>query len=76
MMLQEAEGHAKEAEPSDELQVLLSQIYSNRAFAHLMLKNYKSCKDDCDRALACSPDNVKACYRKAKVRGDAAVACR
>lgn len=64
---QEAEGHAKEAEDSDELRVLLSQIYSNRAFAHLMIKNYRSCKEDCDKALKLTPNNVKAWYRKAKV---------
>lgn len=69
---QEAEGHAKEAEDSDELRVLLSQIYSNRAFAHLMIKNYRSCKEDCDKALKLTPGNVKAWYRKAKVRYAAA----
>ncbi len=28
-----------------------NQTYANRAMAHLMLKNYRSCKEDCDRAI-------------------------
>ncbi|EKU21546.1 tpr repeat protein [Nannochloropsis gaditana CCMP526] len=46
--------------------VLLSQIYANRAMAHLMLKNYRSCQQDCTRALARLPSNVKAHYRLAR----------
>lgn len=28
-----------------------AQIYANRAMAQLMNQNYRSCKDDCDRAI-------------------------
>lgn len=45
---------------------LESQIYSNRAQVHLYLQNYGSCKKDCDAAIQCNPDNIKAYFRKAK----------
>jgi tetratricopeptide (TPR) repeat protein len=67
LTLQEAEGWLSQVD-TDEARVMLSQVYSNRAFAHLMLRNHRSCKDDCDRALRLKPDNVKALYRMAKVR--------
>jgi len=56
-----------QAESSPKIDELLSQVYSNRCFAQLMLKNYGSCKEDANRALKRNPNNVKAIYRKAKV---------
>ena len=65
---QEAEAYAREipvlgGEEEDEDKCLskeekarlLSQIYANRAMAHLHLKNYRSCKQDCDRSLRHEP---------------------
>ena len=43
-----------------------SQILSNRAMAHLSLKNYGMCIKDCDVALHFWPQNIKAFYRKCK----------
>jgi Tfp pilus assembly protein PilF len=58
---------ARKAPDEEKTRTLLSQIYNNRALAHLLIKNYRSCREDCDRALKHAPGNVKAIYRKAKV---------
>ena len=46
--------------------VLRSQIISNKAAAHLGLKNYRSCITECDSALGAWQGNMKAYFRKAK----------
>lgn len=51
---------------SPELNAVEAALLSNRAMANLALKNYGSCRKDCDEALALSPGNVKCLYRKAK----------
>ena len=70
MVWQEAEALAMKADPGPQVDELLSQVYSNRSFAQLMLKNYGSCKEDANRALTRNPNNVKALYRKARVSAD------
>ncbi|OQS05226.1 hypothetical protein THRCLA_20685 [Thraustotheca clavata] len=45
---------------------LMATILSNRAAAHLSLKNYGSCRSDAARALKYDPKNIKAIYRGAK----------
>ncbi len=37
--------------------------YSNRAAAHLKLKNYGRCLADCEQCVALQPNNLKARYR-------------
>ena len=49
-----------------ELLTLKSQLYSNRAMAALLLKNYGDCCKDADLAIASQNDNIKAHFRKAK----------
>lgn len=51
---------------SPELNAIAAALLSNRAMANLALKNYGSCRKDCDEALALSPGNVKCLFRKAK----------
>ncbi|OQR84459.1 hypothetical protein ACHHYP_13362 [Achlya hypogyna] len=45
---------------------LMATILTNRAAAHLALKNYGSCRSDAARALKYDPKNLKAIYRGAK----------
>jgi len=44
---------------------LNSILHSNRAQAHLLLKNYGHCINDCHDAITFNPKNVKAYYRGA-----------
>eukprot|EP00903_Cladosiphon_okamuranus_P011993 g11262.t1 len=66
---------------SPELNAIAAALLANRAAANLALKNYGSCRKDCDEALALDPGNVKCIYRKAKAElllrrhGDALEAC-
>ncbi|CAM9487541.1 unnamed protein product [Ectocarpus fasciculatus] len=53
-------------EETPELTAMVVALLSNRAMANLALKNYGSCRKDCDEALALSPGHVKCLYRKAK----------
>ncbi|CAM9117425.1 unnamed protein product [Pylaiella littoralis] len=48
------------------LNAVAAALLANRAAANLALKNYGSCRKDCDESLALSPGNVKCLYRKAK----------
>lgn len=52
---------ALDRRPSDTL--LLTQLLSNRAAAHYHLENYRSCRRDCERALALTPDHCRALER-------------
>ena len=67
---EELQKNGKIAEGDDGRNVniskLRSQIISNKAFAHLGLKNYRTCITECDKALGDWPGNMKAHYRKAK----------
>ena len=68
---QEKESDSKEKQNGDDgstvdIGKLRSQILSNKAFAHLGLKNYRTCITECDKALASWPSNMKAHFRKAK----------
>ncbi|XP_063979880.1 DNA polymerase interacting tetratricopeptide repeat-containing, protein of 47 kDa [Diachasmimorpha longicaudata] len=52
---------------------LRAQLYNNRAASHFMLKNYRSCLNDCKMALRYQPNYPKAlsraalcCYRTKK----------
>ena len=65
---EEEEGKQPEGDRGDNVdpQVLRSQIISNKAAAHLGLKNYRMCINECDLALRAWPGNMKAYYRKAK----------
>ncbi|CAL7935579.1 unnamed protein product [Xylocopa violacea] len=44
---------------------LMAQLYNNRAAAHLMLRNYRSCLNDCKLALKLKPNYKKALNRAA-----------
>ncbi|XP_076760781.1 DNA polymerase interacting tpr containing protein of 47kD [Xylocopa sonorina] len=44
---------------------LMAQLYNNRAAAHFMLKNYRSCLNDCKLALKLIPNYKKALNRAA-----------
>ena len=43
-------------------------LLGNRSLAHLKLKNYKACVDDCTAALLVDPRYGKAYYRRAQAR--------
>lgn len=49
-----------------DLNLLRSQILSNRAQASLNIKNYRYCITDCDNAIKFWSSNIKAYFRKAK----------
>lgn len=40
-------------------------LYNNRGASHYFLKNYRSCLNDCEKALTYKPDYIKALYRAA-----------
>ncbi|KAG5343214.1 TTC4 protein, partial [Acromyrmex heyeri] len=44
---------------------LMAQLYNNRAAAHFMLQNYRSCLNDCKLALKFKPQYPKALSRAA-----------
>lgn len=44
---------------------LMAQLYNNRAASHFMLKNYRSCLNDCTQALKLKPEYPKALSRAA-----------
>ncbi|XP_067207479.1 DNA polymerase interacting tetratricopeptide repeat-containing, protein of 47 kDa [Linepithema humile] len=44
---------------------LMAQLYNNRAAAHFMLQNYRSCLNDCKMALKLKPEYPKALNRAA-----------
>jgi len=57
--------NAKVAELSEQLH---SVLYSNRAFAHIKLRNYEAAAADCSSALDINCTNRKARYRRAQAR--------
>lgn len=52
--------------PQEDIMKLKSQIYGNRAQAHLSLHSYGSAKRDCFASIACWPENIKSHYRLCK----------
>ncbi|CAE7265537.1 Tomm34 [Symbiodinium sp. CCMP2592] len=59
----EESGQVKEVPDS-----LRAVLYSNRAFARLKLKLWPGVEEDCTKALALSPNNAKALYRRTQAR--------
>jgi tetratricopeptide (TPR) repeat protein len=57
--------NAKVAGISEQLHSIL---YSNRAFAHIKLRNFEAAESDCSSALAVNCSNRKARYRRAQAR--------
>jgi tetratricopeptide (TPR) repeat protein len=45
---------------------LLETLYANRAQCQLLLRNYRSCIQDCGFALRLNPNNVKAYWKSAR----------
>ena len=60
------EGAKEQQEQQEELFIFKSILYSNRAQSSLLLRNYRECIGDSDKALEYNPNNTKARYRKAK----------
>ena len=56
----------QEQEIREELTIFKSILYSNRAQSSLLLKNYRECIRDSEKALQLNHKNTKARYRKAK----------
>lgn len=69
------------ADSTADLNMIRSQILSNRALASLNMTNYGKCYKDCDKAISLWPHNIKAHYRKCKALhilkkyGDCIAAC-
>jgi hypothetical protein len=61
-----ANGTESEQDTEVNLDVLKSQLYSNIAQVWLTLKNYRSCIQEADKAIAVWRGNSKAHYRKCK----------
>uniref|UniRef100_A0A914HYB2 Metalloendopeptidase n=1 Tax=Globodera rostochiensis TaxID=31243 RepID=A0A914HYB2_GLORO len=61
----ESYTNALELEPGDNLRLVL---YKNRAMAKLKLEDFEGAESDCSNALAISPNDPKAFYRRALAR--------
>ena len=60
------EGTEDPKDAAVDIDMMKSQINSNKAQVWLTLGNYRSCITDCDISLACWPGNAKSHYRKCK----------
>lgn len=70
-LLRRGRGYVKPAiakyteaiEANCDIPAVTAAAYSNRAAAHLKLKNYRNCLVDCVECLKLEPGNIKANYR-------------